>query len=72
MIKFTLDELMFKNGRMKIPDLVDKSGVNKNTLYGIYNNNSTRIDLSVINRICIALNCQPGDLMIYLPEDDQN
>lgn len=69
MIKFVLDRVMFEKGRMKIPELQEKSGVNKNTLYAIYNNNNTRVDLSVIERICSALNCQPGDLFEYIPEE---
>ncbi|TCL68551.1 putative transcriptional regulator [Hydrogenispora ethanolica] len=68
MIRFTLDRLMFENNRMKVPELQEKSGVNKNTLYAIYNNTCTRVDLSVINRICNALHCQPGDLMVYEPD----
>nr|WP_279388753.1 helix-turn-helix transcriptional regulator [Hydrogenispora ethanolica] len=59
---------MFENNRMKVPELQEKSGVNKNTLYAIYNNTCTRVDLSVINRICNALHCQPGDLMVYEPD----
>jgi putative transcriptional regulator len=69
-IKFTLDRVMFEKGRMKVPELQEKSGVNKNTLYAIYNNTCTRVDLSVINRICNALGCQPGDLMVH--EIDKN
>jgi putative transcriptional regulator len=65
MIRFTLDRVMFEKGRMKVPELQEKSGVNKNTLYAIYNNTCTRVDLSVINRICNALGCQPGDLMVH-------
>jgi putative transcriptional regulator len=68
MIRFTLDRLMFGKNRMKIPQLQATSGVNKNTLYAIYNSSSTRIDLSVINRLCAALNCQPGDLLEYVPD----
>jgi putative transcriptional regulator len=71
MVKFALDRLMFEENRMKIPELQEKSGVNKNTLYAIYNNTSTRVDLSVINRICNALGCQPGDLLIFQPDDDE-
>ncbi len=67
MVKFTLDRLMFEKNRMKIPQLQELSSVNKNTLYAIYNNSATRVDLSVINRICAALNCQPGDLLEYVP-----
>jgi putative transcriptional regulator len=51
--------------------LQEKSGVNKNTLYAIYNNTSTRVDLSVLNRICNALGCQPGDLLVFQPDDDE-
>jgi putative transcriptional regulator len=69
MIKFSLDRIMFDKNRMKIPELQEKSGVNKNTLYAIYNNTSTRVDLSVLNRICRALQCQPGDLLVFTPED---
>jgi len=64
-IKFRLDRIMFEHGRIKIPHLQQKSGVNKNTLYAIYNNSITRVDLSVLDRICEALNCQPGDLIEY-------
>lgn len=63
MMRFTLDRVMFEKGRMKIPELQEKSGVNKNTLYAIYNNANTRIDLSVLDRICAALQCKPGDLL---------
>ena len=68
MIRFTLDRVMFEKNRMKVPQLQEKSGVNKNTLYAIYNNTCSRVDLSVINRICNALECKPGDLLIYLPD----
>lgn len=69
MVYFTLDRIMFENGRMKIPELQRKSGVNKNTLYAIYNNASTRVDLSVLDRLCKALNCRPGDLLKYKNSD---
>lgn len=69
MIRFTLDRLMFEKGRMKVPELQEKSGVNKNTLYAIYNNTCTRVDLSVINRLCNALDCQPGDILIHEPDN---
>lgn len=65
MIKFNLDKIMFGKNKMKIPELVEISGVNKNTLYAIYNNKITRIDVSVIERICKALKCTPGDLIEY-------
>lgn len=68
-IKFHLDRVMFEKGNMKVPTLQELSGVNKNTLYGIYKGQITRVDVSVINRICAALECQPGDLMTYIEDE---
>lgn len=64
-IKFNLDRLMFERGNMKVPQLQELSGVNKNTLYGIYNNKVKRVDLDVLKRICDALECEPGDILKY-------
>jgi putative transcriptional regulator len=70
MIKFNLDRLMFEKENMKVPKLQELSGINKNTLYGLYNGSITRIDVSVINRLCKALDCQPGDLLEYVEEKE--
>lgn len=67
-IKFRLDRVMFEKGNMKIPSLQKLSNVNKNTLYGLYKGEITRVDISVIDRICVALNCQPGDLLEFVPD----
>jgi len=69
MIKFNLDRLLFEKGNMKIPKLQEMSGVNKNSLYAIYNGSIARVDVSVIDRICAALDCQPGDLFEYVKEE---
>jgi putative transcriptional regulator len=69
MIKFNLDRLLFEKGNIKIPKLQEMSGVNKNTLYAIYNGSITRMDVSVIDRICAALNCQPGDLFEHVKKE---
>ncbi len=70
MIIFTLDEVMFFKGRMKIKELHKLSRINKNTLYAIYNGKHTRLDLDVLSRLCAALDCQPGDLLKYRPDDE--
>ena len=68
MIKFNLDKIMFNRDKMKVPKLHELSGVNKNTLYAMYKGTITRIDVSVIDRICTALDCSPGDLMKHIPD----
>jgi len=56
---------MFEKDKMKVPQLQELNGISKNTLYAIYNNNATKVDLS--NRLYAALNYQPGDLLEYMP-----
>lgn len=70
MIRFKLDRIMFEKDKMKVPYLNEVSGINKNTLYAIYNNSITRMDLSVLDRLCKALDCQPGDLLEYLADKE--
>lgn len=68
-IRFNLDRLLFER-EMKIPDLVEKSNVNKNTLYAIKKNMITRVDLKVLQSICDTLKCSLSDLITYVPEGD--
>lgn len=63
MIKINLDRILFEK-KMKVPELVEKSGINKNTLYAWQNNKTTRIDLATLEALCIALECNPADLLI--------
>lgn len=62
MIKINLDRILFEK-KMKVPELVEKSGINKNTLYSWQNNKTTRIDLATLEALCIALECTPADLL---------
>lgn len=63
MIKINLDRIMFEQ-KIKVPELVEKSGINKNTLYSWQNGKATRIDLSTLDALCTSLDCEPGDLLV--------
>ncbi|MEQ8199791.1 MAG: helix-turn-helix transcriptional regulator [Syntrophomonadaceae bacterium] len=71
MIRFKLDRLMFEKNKLKVPTLSGQTGINKNTLYAIYKGGITRIDTSVLNRLCAYFECQPGDLMEYVPDKEE-
>ncbi|MCL6445182.1 MAG: guanylate kinase [Alicyclobacillus sp.] len=63
---FELDRVLFEE-KMTVPELVKRSGVNKNTLYNIKNNTLTRVDLDVLERICNALRRPLSAWMKYEP-----
>ena len=70
-VQFHLDRILFERD-IKIPDLVVKSGVNRNTLYSIRRNKISRVDLKVLENICDALDCSLSELMSYDPSKQHN
>ena len=51
--------------KLKVADLVRSTGINKSTLYKLYNDVSVLIDFETIYKICIALDVEVRDLLIF-------
>jgi putative transcriptional regulator len=49
--------------RIKMADLAKSAGVNKNTILTLYHERAKGITFEVLDKICVALDCQPGDLL---------
>ncbi|BBL20076.1 MULTISPECIES: helix-turn-helix domain-containing protein [Acinetobacter] len=65
MIKSNLAVLLAER-KMRVADLVKETGINKSTLYKLYNDESVRIDFETIDKICTALEVEVGELLIYI------
>lgn len=65
-IKNTLSCIMGEK-RINISDLAKSAGVSRNTITALYHENAKGITWDVLEKICVALNCQPGDLLEYVP-----
>jgi DNA-binding Xre family transcriptional regulator len=46
--------------------LSDRSGLAYANCWKIWNGKQTRIDLTTIDRLCEALECKPGDFLVYV------
>ncbi|ACX53073.1 transcriptional regulator, XRE family [Ammonifex degensii KC4] len=55
--------------RMKMSELARKTGLAKNTILALYHDRVRKVDYRVLEKICEALGCQVGDLLVYEPED---
>lgn len=44
--------------------LAKQTGISPNNISKIYNGETVNIRLDTINKLCSALNCEPGDLFI--------
>lgn len=64
MIKSNLAVLLAER-KMRVSDLVKETGINKSTLYKLYNDESVRIDFETIDKICTALEVEVGDLLVF-------
>lgn len=67
MIKFKIFEVMAQKGITTRKELAEKAGVNPSNLGRLIKGEQTRIDTSTLEALCKTLDCQPGDLLEYVP-----
>jgi len=69
-IKSNLSKILGER-RMKMSELAEQAGIAKNTVLSLYHEKAKGITFDVLEKICNALNCQPGDIFEYVPRQDQ-
>jgi len=70
MINIRLDYVLLDR-RMKLKDLSEATGLAVNNLSILKTNKARAIRFSTLNSLCKALNCTPGDLLEYIPDEPQ-
>jgi putative transcriptional regulator len=75
-VKFRLKSLIeekeiTENRKITYRDIAAEAGVSTNTLTQMANQSMAQIGLVTINKLCKYFNCQPGDLLIYIPDEDR-
>ncbi len=68
MIKVKITELLTQQNQT-LYWLSKQTGVRYATIFDLSKNKVSRLSLSVLDRICAVLNCQPGDLIVYVADD---
>lgn len=69
MIIINLDVMMAKR-KMSLNELSEKVGITLANLSILKNNRARAIRFSTLDSICKALNCQPSDILEYIPEEE--
>jgi putative transcriptional regulator len=57
--------------RLKMSDVVRETKLAKGTVHTLYHDRVQKVDYRVLDKLCSFLNCQPGDLLIFQPNDDE-
>lgn len=71
MINIRLDYVLLDK-RMKLKDLAKATEIAVNNLSILKTNKARAIRFSTLNSLCKALNCTPGDLIEYVPDDENS
>ena len=68
-ILVNLDVMMAKR-KIGLTELSERVGITLANLSILKNNRARAIRFSTLDAICQALDCQPGDILEYVPEGD--
>ena len=62
-------DVMLAKRKMSVTELAERVGITMANLSILKNGKAKAIRLSTLEAICKALDCQPGDLLEYQPDE---
>ena len=68
MVRLTIDKYLDKCGITRY-ELAKRTEVKFQTIDRYYKNRVVRFDSYILDRICVALGCEIGDIIEYVKED---
>jgi len=68
-IKINLDLVLVKR-QMTLTELSERVGITMANLSILKSNKAKAIRFSTLNDICRTLDCQPGDIIEYVPKEN--
>lgn len=69
MIKFKVKVILAIN-EMTQKELAEKTGIRPPTVSAICTGAVKHLPVEALNKMCAVLNCQPADLMEYIPDEE--
>lgn len=68
-IKINLDVVLAQK-KMSVTELSEKVGITMANISILKNGKAKAIRFTTLDKICEALDCQPGDILEYTKDDD--
>lgn len=65
-------DVMLAKRKMSVTELSSRVGITMANISILKNGKAKAIKLSTLNEICRALQCQPGDLLEYVEEEEDD
>ena len=62
-------DVMMARRKISAGELAERVGITPANLSILKNNKAKAVRFSTLEAICAALDCQPGDILVYVPEE---
>ena len=63
-------DVMLSKRKMSVTELSEKVGITMANISILKNGKAKAVKLSTLDSICKALQCQPGDILEYVPDEE--
>ncbi len=63
-------DVMLAKRKMSVTELSERVGITMANISILKNGKAKAIKIDTLNRICAALECQPGDILEWRPDED--
>lgn len=70
MIVVNLDVMLAKR-KVSVTELSEKLGITMANVSILKNGKAKAVKLETLNKICKILDCQPGDILEYVPDSEE-
>ena len=64
-------DVMLAKRKMSVTELSEKVGITMANISILKNGKAKAIKVATLNKICLALDCQPGDILEYVKTDEE-
>lgn len=64
-------DVMLAKRKMSVTELSERVGITMANISVLKNGKAKAIKISTLDSICRALDCQPGDILEYVKEDEE-
>lgn len=65
-------DVMLARRKMSVTELSEKLGITMANVSILKNGKAKAVKVETLNKLCAALDCQPGDLFEYVPDETES
>ena len=65
------NDVMLAKRKMSVTELSEKLGITMANVPILKNGKAKAVKVETLNKLCAALDCQPGDLFEYVPDEPE-